>query len=126
MAIFNPSPQPGKRIFEAILINSERGKQNLLNSSISSYLIIKKMARSHHRKKHKQHLQQFKHSQETTADTPKGKSSAKWVFGIAGAIIGFAVSYFASSGAMIWWAAGLIAGAAAGYFIGLRIDSQKN
>jgi VIT1/CCC1 family predicted Fe2+/Mn2+ transporter len=84
------------------------------------------MARSHHRKKHKQHLQQFKHSQETVADTPKSKSSATWVFGIAGAILGFAVSYFASSGAIIWCTVGLIAGAAAGYFIGRRIDSQKN
>ena len=83
------------------------------------------MARSHHRKKHKQHLQQFKHSQETVADTPKGRSSATWVFGIAGAILGFAVSYFASSGAIIWWGPGLIAGATAGYFIGRRIDDQK-
>lgn len=84
------------------------------------------MARSHHRKKHKQHLQQFKHSQETVADTPKSKSSATWVFGIAGAILGFAVSYFASSGSIIWCAAGLIAGSIAGYLIGRRIDSQKN
>ena len=83
------------------------------------------MARSHHRKKHKQHLQQFKHSQVTTADTPKSKSSATWVFGIAGAILGFAVSYFAS-GALLWVAAGLIAGTAAGYLIGRRIDDQKN
>ena len=83
------------------------------------------MARSHHRKKHKQHLQQFKHSQETVADKPKGKSSATWVFGIAGAILGFAVSYFASSGALLWLAAGLIAGSTAGYLIGRRIDSQK-
>lgn len=82
------------------------------------------MARSHHRKKHKQHLQQFKHSQEIVADKPKSKSSATWVFGIAGAILGFAVSYFAS-GALLWVAAGLIAGTAAGYFIGRKIDSQK-
>ena len=99
-------------------------QQKLLFYSISSYLINKKMARSHHRKKHKQHLQQFKHSQETVADTPKSKSSATWVFGIAGAILGFAVSYFAS-GEILWLAAGLIAGSTAGYFIGKRIDSQK-
>jgi len=84
------------------------------------------MARSHHRKKHKQHLQQFKHSQETTANTPKNKSSATWVFGIAGAVLGFAVSYFASAGAIMWLAAGLIAGSAAGYLIGRKIDGQKN
>ena len=83
------------------------------------------MARSHHRKKHKQHLQQFKHSQEIAADKPKSKSSATWVFGIAGAILGFAVSYFATSGAILWVIAGLFAGTAAGYFIGKKIDSQK-
>jgi hypothetical protein len=83
------------------------------------------MARSHHRKKHKQHLQQFKHSQETIADAPKSKSSATWVFGIAGAILVFAVSYFASSGAILWWVPGIIAGAAAGYFIGRKIDRDK-
>jgi hypothetical protein len=83
------------------------------------------MARSHHRKKHKQHLQQFKHSQETASTTTKGKTSATWVFGIAGAILGFAVSYFATNGAIIWMAAGLIAGSIGGYFIGRRIDGQK-
>lgn len=83
------------------------------------------MARSHHRKKHKQHLQQFKHSQDIVADKSKNKSSATWVFCIAGAVLGFAVSYFAS-GAIVWVAGGLIAGAAAGYFIGRRIDNQKN
>jgi VIT1/CCC1 family predicted Fe2+/Mn2+ transporter len=86
----------------------------------------KKMARSHHRKKHKQHLQQFKQNHETVADKSKGKTSATWVFGIAGAFIGFAVSYFASSGTIIWCAVGLIAGSAAGYFTGRRIDNQKN
>jgi hypothetical protein len=84
------------------------------------------MARSHHRKKHKQHLQQFKHSQDTVNDASKSKSSATWVFGIAGAILGFAVSYFATSGDWLWVAAGLIAGTAAGYLIGQRIDGQKN
>ena len=83
------------------------------------------MARSHHRKKHKQHLQQFKHSQETVADAPKSKSSATWVFGIAGAILGFAVSYFASSGTILWLVIGLIAGSTAGYIIGRKIDSDK-
>lgn len=83
------------------------------------------MARSHHRKKHKQHLQQFKNSQVTTADTPRSKSSATWVFGIAGAVLGFAVSYFASSGEILWLVPGLVAGTVAGYFIGRKIDSQK-
>jgi hypothetical protein len=84
------------------------------------------MARSHHRKKHKQHLQQFKHSQDTASDAPKSKSSATWVFGIAGVILGFAVGFFASDGMIIWMVAGLVAGGIAGYFMGRRIDSQKN
>jgi membrane associated rhomboid family serine protease len=88
-------------------------------------LSTKKMARSHHRKKHKQHLQQFKHSQVTAADTPKNKTSAIWVFGIAGAILGFAVCFFATSSSIMWGAAGLVVGAVAGYFLGRKIDSQK-
>jgi len=83
------------------------------------------MAISHHKKKHKQHLQQFKHSQEIAADKPKGKTSATWVFGIAGAVLGFAVSYFASSGEILWLVPGLVIGTVAGYFIGKKIDSQK-
>ena len=83
------------------------------------------MARSHHRKKHKEHLRQFKHSQETTTDIPRGKTAAIWVFSIAGAVLGFAVAYFATSGAVLWMVAGLIAGGLAGYWIGRRIDGDK-
>ena len=82
------------------------------------------MARSHHRKKHKQQLQQFKHSKDVVADTRKSKTSATWVFGIAGAILGLAVSYFAS-GELLWVALGLIAGSFAGYLIGKKIDIDK-
>jgi hypothetical protein len=84
------------------------------------------MARSHHRKKHKQHLQQFKHSQETVADKPKGKSSATWVFGIAGAILGFAIAFFATGSSLLWGTVGLIPGVAAGYFFGKKLEVKKN
>jgi hypothetical protein len=83
------------------------------------------MARSHHRKKHKQHLQNFKHSQDMAADAPKSKSSATGVFGISGAIVGFAVSYFATSGSYLWTGVGLVAGSVAGYLIGRNIDGKK-
>ncbi|HWR32207.1 MAG TPA: SoxR reducing system RseC family protein [Chitinophagaceae bacterium] len=85
------------------------------------------MARSHHRKKHKEHVRQFKQVHDTAVSTATGKSksSATWVFGIAGLIVGFAVGYFASSGEMIWMAAGAVAGIATGYFIGRKIDSDK-
>jgi uncharacterized protein YcfJ len=84
------------------------------------------MARSHHRKKHKQHLQQFKQSHDTsTTAGAASRSSAKWVFAIAGAILGFAVSYFATGGNMLWVAAATVAGCTAGYFIGKKIDDGK-
>jgi hypothetical protein len=81
------------------------------------------MARSHHRKKHKAHLQQFKHSHDTVA--PKTKGKAAYVFLIIGAIVGLLIGYFASDTAVGWMGIGLLAGAAAGYFIGRRIDSGK-
>lgn len=85
------------------------------------------MARSHHRKKHKEHVRQFKQVHDTAVSVAPGKSktSATWVFGIAGLIVGFAVGYFASSGDTIWMAAGSVAGVSSGYFIGRKIDSEK-
>jgi len=81
------------------------------------------MARSHHRKKHKEHLRQFKHSHDTTS--PKIKSKASSVFTFIGMIIGLIISYFASNGIAIWTAIGALAGGLAGYFIGRGIDSEK-
>jgi len=85
------------------------------------------MARSHHRKKHKQHLQQFKQSHDTSISASGTKSTAKavWVFGIAGVILGFAIGYFASSGSILWMAVGTVAGGAAGYLVGRKIDGEK-
>lgn len=78
------------------------------------------MARSHHRKKHKEHVRQFRHSTETT-DTP-ARTKASSIFAILGAITGGAVCYFASQGNWLWISAGLIAGAALGYYIGKKLD----
>ena len=78
------------------------------------------MARSHHRKKHKEHLRQFQHSQETNFIPKKGK--AKWIITIVGSFFGLAISYFAAGGAPLFLAVGLIAGTAAGYFIGRNLD----
>lgn len=79
------------------------------------------MARSHHRKKHKEQLRQFKHKDETTVSTPKSKASN--IFAIIGAIIGLAVSYFASEASILWILIGFIAGGTGGYLIGRRIDA---
>jgi hypothetical protein len=81
------------------------------------------MARSHHRKKHKAHLQQFKHSQDTAI--PKAKGKAAYVFLVIGAIAGLLIGYFASQGAVGWIGIGLMVGGLAGYFIGRRVDTSK-
>ncbi|MCX6317322.1 MAG: hypothetical protein NTW29_08525 [Bacteroidetes bacterium] len=83
------------------------------------------MARSHHRKKHKEHLRQFRHSHEgaSASDTPKTKAAV--LFTVIGALLGFAVGYFGSSGSLVWMGAGLVAGAIAGYYLGKNIDRGK-
>lgn len=79
------------------------------------------MARSHHRKKHKEQLRHFKHKEETTVSTPKSKASS--LFAIMGAVVGLAVSYFASEASILWIVIGFIAGGTGGYLIGRRIDA---
>jgi len=79
------------------------------------------MARSHHRKKHKAHLQRFRHSQDIH-DKPAVKGKLFRVFTILGALTGFAICYFAT-GAATWLVLGTLAGAAAGYFTGRAIDN---
>ena len=81
------------------------------------------MARSHHRKKHKEHLRQFKQKGETTVSTPTSKASG--VFAIVGAVIGLAISYFATQGSFVWISVGLVAGTAAGYLVGRKIDNSN-
>ena len=81
------------------------------------------MARPHHRKKHKQHVQQFKHRGDFVASRSTGKAS--YLFLIVGMIVGSLVGYFAGNGAIIWMMIGLAIGGAGGYLIGYRIDSAK-
>lgn len=81
------------------------------------------MARSHHRKKHKAHLKQFKHSHDTTV-SPNAKGKSMPIFVIGSALAGFAISYFASNGSPIWMALATLAGGAAGYFIGGKMDKE--
>lgn len=80
------------------------------------------MARSHHRKKHKQHLREFRHSHETTVTKSRGKASS--VIPIAGGVLGFAIGFFASNGGVLAMAIGLILGALIGWMIGKNIDKQ--
>jgi len=83
------------------------------------------MARSHHRKKHKEHLKHFKSAQQDVSGvSPSNRVSGTWMFTIAGLILGIAVGYFASGG-ILWVAVGALAGTAAGYFIGKKIDTDR-
>jgi len=81
------------------------------------------MARPHHRKKHKQHVQQFKHRGDFVASKAKGKAS--YTFLVIGIIVGSLIGYFAGDGAIGWMGIGLAIGGAAGYYIGYRIDAAK-
>lgn len=83
------------------------------------------MARSHHRKKHKEHLRQFRHSHDGNTSTGTPKTKATVIFAVMGGLLGFAVGYFGSSGSLLWMAAGLIIGAVAGYYLGRNIDRGK-
>lgn len=82
------------------------------------------MARSHHRKKHKTHLRQFRQSHDTSVSSPGAKGRAVSVFTVAGALTGFAIGYFATQGTILWVVVGLLVGGAAGYFIGRKVDGE--
>jgi hypothetical protein len=58
------------------------------DSSILFNFQNKKMARSHHRKKHKEHLKHFHNRQEAVSGiSKKGKST--WVIAVLGGAIGY-------------------------------------
>ena len=79
------------------------------------------MARSHHRKKHKQHLRTYQHSKDVTIRTSKSKVTA--IFTVIGLALGIGIAYFAVDTNLALIIGGL-AGAAAGYFIGRRVDES--
>lgn len=82
------------------------------------------MARSHHRKKHKEHLRQFKHDLDSAHSSSTAKGKVTILFTLIGAATGFAISFFAAGASLVWIAVGLAAGAATGYFTGRKIDSE--
>jgi uncharacterized membrane protein YfcA len=84
------------------------------------------MARTHHRKKHKEHVRQFKQDHESANSASSStKTKTKNLFTIIGAITGLAISYFAAGADILWLAVGLVAGAVIGFYIGGKIDSDK-
>ena len=80
------------------------------------------MARSHHRKKHKEHLRQYQHTQESVTQKTKGKAAN--VFTVVGAVAGLALGYFSSDRSPVWSIVIALAGATAGYLFGRSIDRQ--
>ena len=84
------------------------------------------MARTHHRKKHKEQLRQFKHDHDSAvSSSTNSKSKVTTIFIISGAATGLAVSYFGAGGSAIAIITGIIIGALGGYLIGRKIDTDK-
>jgi hypothetical protein len=78
------------------------------------------MARPHHRKKHREHLRQFRQKEGTRSSSSKTKAS--WIMATIGAVFGLGVSYIATQGELLWMLIAVIICTVAGYFMGLRID----
>ena len=55
----------------------------------------------------------------------KQKTKASGICAVAGAIIGLAVSYFATDASYLWMSVGTVAGGVAGYFIGRKLDEDS-
>lgn len=79
------------------------------------------MARSHHRKSHKQHLQNFKHKQDSN-NPVRGKGKTAGVFGVIGLVLGLAVGYIATSGSTLWMGVFAAAFGFVGYLVGQKVD----
>lgn len=85
------------------------------------------MARTHHRKKHKSHVRNFKQEKEGSGllEPKKSRSSGKLVFAIGGAVAAFVISYFATD-SNLWMGVITLIGAGLGYLLGNNIDNMKN
>ena len=84
------------------------------------------MARTHHRKKHKEHVRQFKQDHESansTSSTSKSKTTNLFTF--IGAATGLGICYYAAGTDFLWLAVGLVAGGVIGFYIGRKIDNDK-
>jgi hypothetical protein len=79
------------------------------------------VARSHHRKKHKQHLRSYQQSRGP-ADRP-ARTKVRNIFTLIGLALGLGIAYFAvnTPAALVIGAA---AGTAIGYFTGKKMDES--
>ena len=79
------------------------------------------MARSHHRKKHKQQLRSYQHSKDVAVRT--GKNKVTLLFALLGMALGIGITYFALN-TMVSMVIGALAGVVIGYLIGKKIDEN--
>ena len=82
------------------------------------------MPTSHHRKKHKEHLRQFRQTSDVNSPSAKGKGNTGAICTFIGAAFGLAVGYF-GGGSIYLIIAGIVIGGIAGFYIGKQIDSGK-
>ena len=82
------------------------------------------MPASHHRKKHKEHLKQFRHTNDVTTPVSKERGNTTIIFTIIGILFGLAVGYFGGLSIYLLLIVAVI-GAIAGYLIGKKMDSVK-
>ena len=80
------------------------------------------MARSHHRKKHKEHLRQYQQTHEGgMSKARRVKSTGPLI--VIGAVLGLALGYF-GTGNSLWTAVAGVSGAIVGYLIGHYMDKN--
>jgi VIT1/CCC1 family predicted Fe2+/Mn2+ transporter len=84
-----------------------------------------KMARSHHRKKHKAHVRLYQKSQEGSTTRVRSRKVTGTIT-IIGAFLGLVLGYFGSGGSIVWIIAGLLAGVTVGFFTGRMLDKEPS
>lgn len=84
------------------------------------------MANPHHRKKHKEHVKQFRHQhQGGESHAPASRKSGAFFFAVIGALVGLLIAVFAVNSAPVWLAVLIAAGFTGGYFIGKSLEKEN-
>ena len=81
------------------------------------------MARSHHRKKHKNHLRQYQQTHEGGMSRAR-RTKATGPLVVIGLVLGLALGYF-GAGTPLWSIGAGIAGALVGYLTGQYFDKNQ-
>ena len=85
------------------------------------------MANPHHRKKHKEHVKQFRHQhQGGSSHTSSSRKSSALFFAVIGALVGLLIAVFAVNSAPVWLAVLIAAGFTGGYFIGKSLEKENS